>query len=83
VRIAYELFLITRRGGSMLGLDESEIFREIDAGCFGTTHVSKNIPPQYSLIPRDILERIATGVAKAIEANNRAIEIQLRFHGKL
>jgi hypothetical protein len=67
----------------MLGLNESEIFREIDTGCFGIADISMNIPPQSSLSPSDILVKLATGVAKAIEANNRAIEIQLRSQGKL
>jgi hypothetical protein len=70
-------------GGAMVGLGGSEIFREIDTECFEIAQASKNIPPQYSLNPRDILERLATGIAKAIEANNRAIEIQSRSQGKL
>ena len=49
----------------MLGLSESEIFHEIDKECFGIAHASKNIPPQYSLNPRDILERLATGYCES------------------
>ena len=67
----------------MLGLSESEIFREIDSGCFGIGHINMNIPNQSSLTPNDILAKLATGVAKAIEANNRAIERQLRSQWKL
>ena len=67
----------------MLGLNERQIFHEIDRGCFGIAHINMNIPNQSSLSPNDILAKLATGVAKAIEANNRAIEAQLRSHGKL
>jgi hypothetical protein len=67
----------------MLGLDESEIFREIDTGCFGIANISMNIPPQSSLSPSDILAKLATGVAKAIESNNKAIEIQLLSKSRL
>jgi hypothetical protein len=67
----------------MLGLSESEIFGEIDRGSFGIPNISLSIPNQSSLTPSDILVKLATGVAKAIEANNRAIESQLRSQGRL
>ena len=67
----------------MLGLDESAIFREIDTGCLGIANITMNIPPQSSLSPSDILAKLATGVAKAIEANNREIESQLRSQSRL
>jgi hypothetical protein len=67
----------------MLGLDESALFREIDTGCFGIANISMNIPPQSSLSPSDILTKLATGIAKAIEANNREIESQLRSQDRL
>ena len=66
----------------MLGLSESQIFSEIDRGCFGIAHLGLNIPDQSSLSPNDMLKKLATGVAKAIEANNRAIERQLRSQPK-
>lgn len=67
----------------MIGLSESEIFREIERGCFGIGRLSINIPNQSSLSPDDILAKLATGVAKAIEANNRAIERNLSSQRKL
>jgi hypothetical protein len=66
----------------MLGLDESQIFREIDIGCLGICNIGMNIPPQSSLSPSDILAKLATGVAKAIEANNREIETQLSLRDR-
>ncbi len=65
----------------MLGLTESQLFSKIDSGCFGIAHLSTNIKNQQALNPDDILQKLATGVAKAIEANNMAIENQLRSHG--
>lgn len=65
----------------MLGMDESSIFHEIDRGCFGIAQLSTEIKDQPALQPNDILQRIATGVAKAIAANNAAIERQLRQAG--
>ena len=66
----------------MLGLREDEIVHEIDRGCLGFASESlKNIPRQDTLGPEDILAKLATGVSKAIDANNRAIERQLRSAG--
>ena len=65
----------------MLGLSESKVFNEIDSGCFGIAHLSLNIKDQPALEPDDILRKIATGVAKAIIANNKAIENKLRASG--
>lgn len=65
----------------MLGLTESQLANEIDSGAFGIGHLGLNIGKQHALKPEDILQKLVTGVAKAIEANNRAIESQLRSKG--
>jgi len=65
----------------MLGLTESQLFSEIDSGTFGISHLSLNIRDQQTLQPNDILRKLATGVAKAIESNNRAIERELHNRG--
>ena len=65
----------------MLGKSESQIFNEIERGCFGIGRLSINIPRQKALNPDDILAKLATGVSKAIAANNSAIEQQLRNVG--
>ena len=65
----------------MLGMTEREIFYKIDDSCASTPRRSKNIPDQKVLQPEDITGRIATAVAKAIAANNKVIEWQLRRAG--
>jgi len=62
----------------MLGLSEAELFSIID-NVAGSAHATTdNLKRQSSVEPRDILARLAAGVAKAIEANNKAIEEQLK-----
>lgn len=65
----------------MLGMHESDIFREINRKCFDIPKQAEHIKDQPALNPDDILRRIATGVAKAIAVNNKAIENQLRAAG--
>ncbi len=65
----------------MLGLNEGQLFQEIDSGVFGIGHIAMHIDDQPTLKPHDILQLLATGVARAIDANNRAIENQLRSAG--
>jgi hypothetical protein len=65
----------------MLGKSESQIFHDIDCGCFGISHLSSNLTKQNNLEPDDILIKLAPGIAKAIEQNNRLIESQLRDAG--
>jgi hypothetical protein len=65
----------------MLGKSESQIFHDIDSGCFGISNLSSNIKSQNNLEPDDILIKLASGVAKAIEQNNKVIESQLREAG--
>ena len=65
----------------MLGLTESQLFQQIDRGAFGVGHLGLYIGNQKALQPNAILQQLATGVAKAIEANNQAIEKQLRNAG--
>lgn len=65
----------------MLGLTESQLFQKIDHGASSSGHWGSYIKKQESLEPDDMLRRLATGVAKAIEANNIAIENQLRSAG--
>ncbi len=65
----------------MLGKSESQIFHDIDSGCFGISHLASNLRKQNNLDPDDMLAKLATGVAKAIEQNNRLIESQLRDAG--
>ena len=67
----------------MLGLSGHQLLNEIDHGCFGMGGLALNIPGQPVLNPDDILRKLASGVAKAIEANNRAIEQQLRSQGRI
>jgi len=62
----------------MLGMSESDIYREIDRGCFGVAYLGLEIGDQESLQPKDMLPKLATGVGKAIAANNVAIGKQLR-----
>jgi hypothetical protein len=63
----------------MIGLSESELLAKIDEVAANPSDYSaKNIQNQGGLQPRDILTRLASGVAKAIAANNKAIEDQLR-----
>ena len=65
----------------MLGKSETQIFHDIDSGCFGISYLSANLKKQNNLDPEDILTKLASGVAKAIEQNNRVIESQLRDAG--
>jgi hypothetical protein len=67
----------------MLGLNGIQLFQKIDSGAFGGGYLAANINinNQKALQPNDILQKLATGVAKAIEANNQAIERQLRNAG--
>lgn len=65
----------------MVGLNESELFQNIESGYFGIGHLSISIRSQPSLNPNDALVKLATGVAKAIEANNRRITEQLQRAG--
>jgi len=63
----------------MIGLDESALFTIIDEGTVNpASQATRGIEKQGALEPRDILIRLATSVAKAIEANNKAIEEQLK-----
>lgn len=62
----------------MIGLDEGTLFSIIDEGTASASgHDATSIEKQGALEPRDILIRLAASVAKAIEANNNAIEQQL------
>jgi hypothetical protein len=63
----------------MIGLDVGRLFSIIDKVTISPpSQIAKGIGTQGSLEPRDILIRFAAGVAKAIEANNQAIEEQLK-----
>jgi len=65
----------------MIGMPEYEIFEVIDRACSELPHLFPNIPEQKALDPKYILGQIATGVAKAISANNAVIEHQLHQIG--
>jgi hypothetical protein len=65
----------------MIGLSEGQLFQKIDFGSFGVSHLSVHIKKQNNLDPDDILSKLASGVAKAITANNEEIERQLRLKG--
>ena len=65
----------------MLGMTEYELTHEIDSACFGIAPLTMNIKDQPTLDPSDILQKLAMGVAQAIEKNNRKIENQLRANG--
>jgi hypothetical protein len=66
----------------MLGLNEAQLFSMMDEGsASASSRTAKNIESQGSLEPRDILIRLTNSVAKAIEANNKVIEEQLRNAG--
>ena len=65
----------------MLGLTERELFSTIDGEVLGAAYSAVHIKDQQALHPQDILRKLASGVAKAIEANNKAIESQLRSAG--
>lgn len=55
----------------MVGLSEGQIKHKIESELYGLTIMSQNAEL------RSLAERVAEGVAKAIEANNERIEQQL------
>jgi len=65
----------------MLGMTKNEIKDAIDRECFGIPGLFMNIPDQSVLAPQDILRKMASAVAKAISANNEAIERGLARRG--
>ena len=67
----------------MLGMSESDLKSAIDHGAFGIAPIMMNISDQKSLQPKDILKKLANGVAEAIAKNNAKIEADLRSHGIL
>jgi hypothetical protein len=66
---------------TMIGLSKQKLINEIESeyGSFG--HYNTAIKRQDSLDPADTLNRLVAGVVKAIEANNKAIELQLKQLG--
>ena len=65
----------------MLGMSESKIRNSINSGCFRTPYTYTNIQGQNALSPPDILQKIATSVAKTIIENNKCIERDLMNRG--
>ena len=65
----------------MIGLSEKKLIKEIESGYVGIGHFSTAIRRQESLDPTDTLNKLVAGVVQAIEANNKAIEQQLKQLG--
>jgi len=71
----------SKKGDIMLGMTENKIKDVIDQECFGIPGLFMNIRDQSLLDPQDILRKMASAVAKAISANNEAIERDLARRG--
>ena len=65
----------------MIGLNKQKLIDEIQGEYGSIGHYITAIKRQDSLNPTDTLDRLVKGVVKAIEANNKAIEQQLKRLG--
>ena len=65
----------------MIGISKQKLINEIEGEYGSIGHYVTAIKRQDSLDPTDTLNKLVTGVVKAIEANNKAIEQQLNQLG--
>jgi len=65
----------------MIGLSKQKLIDEIQGEYGSIGHYITAIKRQDSLDPADALDRLVKGVVKAIEANNKTIEQQLKRLG--
>jgi hypothetical protein len=62
----------------MIGLDETTVRQILTCAIDRELTVGLDIPKQAALKPTDIISRLASGIAIAIEANNEALKLHLK-----